>query len=146
MEFSLGYIGGTLLSFAAILAVASLIGAFTLRVATKISSELEATADLRPSFTEAYKISFLAGLAAFAISFALGLVVGFVGKDFNFFGYILLVAIGFFANAAVISVRLKHPETGKVSFGRACWLTAIQVTFYAIAAILLVKLFQLITT
>lgn len=146
MEFGLGYVGGLLFAFAVILAVTSVIGAFTLRVATKVSAELEATADLRPTFPEAYKISFIAGLAAFAICFSLGFVVGLAGKDFNFFGYVLLAAVGFFSNAAVIAVRLKQPERGRVSFGRACWFTAIQITFSAIVVYWLVKLFQLITT
>ena len=146
MEFGLGYIGGLVFAFAVILAVSSVIGAFTLRVATKVSSQLEATADLRPAFAEAYKISFLAGLVAFAICFALGLVVGLAGKDFNFFGYVLLAAVGFFSNAVVIAVRLKQSEKGRVSFGRACWFTAIQITFSAIVVYGLMKLFQFITT
>jgi len=146
MEFGLGYIGGLLFAFAVLLAVSSVIGALTLRVATKVSSHLEATPDLQPAFAEAYKISFIAGLVAFAICFALGLVVGLAGKDFSFFGYMLLAAVGFFSNAAVISIRLRHPEKGGVGFGRACWFTAIQITFSAIVVYWLVKLFQLITT
>ena len=140
MEFALGQITGLLLALAAIVAVMSVVGAITLGFASEISTQF------RPSFWESYKISLLASGIAGVICFAIGFVVGLIGKDFNIWGYVLLVAIGFLSNAVIIASMLKHPEKGYVSLGRACWITVLQL-FLALAAIGgLVQLFRLITT
>lgn len=140
MAFAFGELIGAASVLAVLVALTSLVTAFTLQMAT--SESLTFT----PSFGFVYKVSLQAGFVSLAICFVLGFVVGLAGKEFSIGGYAVLCAVTFFTNAAVLQAKLNRPEQGTaIGFGRACWLTTLQVFFSLMLAGAFIKLFEFMT-
>lgn len=139
MAFAFGQFIGIVLVTVLLVALTSLVSAFTLQMATDESLKFT------PSFGFSYRVSLQAGLIAVTICIALGILVGIAGKEFSVAGYAILCAIAFITNASVLSAKLSHPEHGAIGFGRACWLTTIQIVFSFMLVGAFIKLFEFIT-
>lgn len=140
MAFAFGQLVGVALVAVLIAVLTSPVAAITLQVATNESLKFT------PSFRSAYKVSLQAGLVASAICCSLAFIVGLLGKEFSIGGYLVLCSVAFLSNATYISTKLSHPENGAaIGFGRACWITTIQIVFGFMLAGAFIKLFEFIT-
>lgn len=116
MAFLIGKIIGAIIGAA----IGALIGALVVRFATNI------VAKFIPPFSMAYKASFVGELATYLIGLLLGFIIGASGNQIGKVGYLLFVVIGFFVYAAILSPMIKHPETGPIGFGKACYVSLVQ--------------------
>jgi|HigsolmetaAR201D_1030396.scaffolds.fasta_scaffold55057_2 hypothetical protein len=136
----LAYLFGWSAGLVGIVVVVALIGAITLQMAA--GESLKASL----GFGESFKTAFVSLVVAAAICGILLLVIHLSGKEISARGIAVLAAIGFVVNASVLTIRLKHPTNGDISFGRACWLTTLQLAFAGIMGSALVRLVEFMTT
>jgi hypothetical protein len=107
-------------------AIGALIGAIFVRIATKMA------AGFTPPYGTAYLAAFLGYAASLVLGFVIGLVIGASGQTLDGGGTVLIMIIGFFVQAAVYASLLKHPETGNISYGKACLVSLIQLVMAAV--------------
>ncbi|MBD3337654.1 MAG: hypothetical protein GF353_01010 [Candidatus Lokiarchaeota archaeon] len=107
-------------------AIGALIGALIVQLACKM------VVKFKPPYGIAYKATFLGYVASVLVGFVGGFVIGASGQQFTGTSIILLMAIGFFVQAAIYAHLIKHPETGAISFGKACIVSLIQLIFGAL--------------
>jgi hypothetical protein len=80
------------------------------------------------------------------IAFIMGFFIGFFGGKVTGSAVILITVIGFFVQSAVYMIFLKHPETGSISYGKACLISAIQLSIGVILLIIIAVVGMLLKT
>lgn len=109
-----------------------LVGVFLIRIATRLAA----------GFTPAFRVALMAS----ALSYLLSL---FVGEGLQMAtsqrimttdaaSILLILAIGFFIQAAVYSVVLRDPLGNRVSMGKACAISGVQMMIVAMLGFFLV--------
>jgi hypothetical protein len=107
-------------------AIGALIGALIVQLACKM------VAKFKPPYGMAYKAALLGYVASVLIGFFCGFVIGASGQQFTGTTTLLLIVISFFVQAGIYASLVKHPETGAIGFGKACFVTLIQLIFGAL--------------
>jgi hypothetical protein len=120
--------------------IGALLGALIIQVLTKW------IARFKPAYKTAYLASFLGYIFPILIAFLMGFFIGLFGGKVTGSAVILITVIGFFVQSAVYMIFLKHPETGSIGYGRACLISAIQLSIGVILLIIIAVVGMLLKT
>jgi len=115
-----------------------LVGVFLIRIATRLAA----------GFTPVFRIALMASALSYLLSLMVGeglqMATGQRMTTPDAASILLILAIGFFIQAAVYSVVLRDPLGNRVSMGKACAISCVQMAIVAIFGFLLVLVMSVI--
>jgi hypothetical protein len=125
MVYGISYLIGQIIEWAII----AFIAAFAVQFATNFAVKF------KPSYGMAYKAAFLSFAAPLVVSFVIGYVIGTSGIQMSVATLMLVViVIGFFLQAYLYGILLKHPNKEVIGFSKGLQVTLIQLLILSIIA------------
>ena len=138
MQHGSAYLVGLLVGLVIGLAAGGAIGALILRVATRWVEKFT------PRFWLAFGTALAASVIAMVINFVVGIFIGLIGRAASLpltaiqaISFAVGLVIGFLITATMIRALIKRPDGSMLGFGRACLIALVQALIgLAILAIL----------